>query len=105
MVHHPYLLGDKECLATVVEVAELGVSGSKSQQKASEPPVMKVGGRGDAGRNIVSVGFRTDEIYHLISGILKEMLGNTILYFARNTGIFYFSGRQNILFSPYLLFH
>ncbi len=24
----PLLLGDKECLATVVEVAELGVSGS-----------------------------------------------------------------------------
>ncbi len=43
LVHHPYLLGDKECLATVVEVAELGVSGSKSQQKASDPPVMKVG--------------------------------------------------------------
>ena len=42
LVHHPYLLGDKECLATVVEVAELGVSGSKSQQKASDPPVMKV---------------------------------------------------------------
>jgi hypothetical protein len=28
LVHHPYLLGDKECLATVVEVAELGVSGT-----------------------------------------------------------------------------
>jgi hypothetical protein len=42
LVHHPYLLADKECLATVVEVAELGVSGSKSQQKASDPPVMKV---------------------------------------------------------------
>ena len=37
LVHHPYLLQDKECLDTVLEVAELGISGSKS----SNPRVMK----------------------------------------------------------------
>ena len=31
LVAHPYLLQDKECLATVLEVVELGISGSKSQ--------------------------------------------------------------------------
>jgi len=41
LVHHPYLLGDKECLATVVEVTELGISGSKSHGKASIPAVVK----------------------------------------------------------------
>jgi len=41
LVHHPYLLQDKECLATVVEVAELGISGSKSSNRASDIPVMK----------------------------------------------------------------
>ena len=41
LVQHPYLLQDKECLATVVEVAELGISGSKSSNRASDVPVMK----------------------------------------------------------------
>jgi len=41
LIHHPYLLQDKECLATVVEVAELGISGSKSSNRASDIPVMK----------------------------------------------------------------
>jgi hypothetical protein len=31
LVAHPYLLEDKECLTTVLEVVELGISGSKSQ--------------------------------------------------------------------------
>ena len=30
LVAHPYLLQDKECLGTVLEVVELGISGSKS---------------------------------------------------------------------------
>ena len=40
-MHHPYLLQDKECLATVLEVIELGISGTKSQGKPSEAPVLK----------------------------------------------------------------
>ncbi|XP_058815357.1 ral GTPase-activating protein subunit beta isoform X3 [Topomyia yanbarensis] len=37
LMHHPYLLQDKECLTTVLEVVELGISGSKSVGKPSEP--------------------------------------------------------------------
>ncbi|XP_014232121.1 ral GTPase-activating protein subunit beta isoform X1 [Trichogramma pretiosum] len=38
---HPQLLQDKECLATVLEVVELGVSGSKSVGKPGEAVKMK----------------------------------------------------------------
>ncbi|XP_058804059.1 ral GTPase-activating protein subunit beta isoform X2 [Phymastichus coffea] len=38
---HPQLLQDKECLTTVLEVVELGVSGSKSVGKPGEPIKMK----------------------------------------------------------------
>ena len=31
LVAHPYLLNDQDCLETVLEVIELGISGSKSQ--------------------------------------------------------------------------
>ena len=35
ILHHPYLLQDKECIGTVMEVIELGISGSKSAPKVS----------------------------------------------------------------------
>jgi hypothetical protein len=38
---HSYLLQDKECIATVMEVVEQGISGSKSKNKASDEPVFK----------------------------------------------------------------
>ncbi|XP_071439557.1 ral GTPase-activating protein subunit beta isoform X3 [Hetaerina americana] len=38
---HPFLLHDKECLTTVLEVVELGISGTKSQGKPGEPIKMK----------------------------------------------------------------
>uniref|UniRef100_T1JGQ1 Rap-GAP domain-containing protein n=1 Tax=Strigamia maritima TaxID=126957 RepID=T1JGQ1_STRMM len=41
LVEHPYLLQDKECLGTVLEVIELGISGSKSQAKHTDTPSMK----------------------------------------------------------------
>ena len=41
ILHHPYLLQDKDCIATVLEVIELGISGTKSQAKTNEPVVMK----------------------------------------------------------------
>ncbi|XP_049281272.1 ral GTPase-activating protein subunit beta isoform X3 [Anopheles funestus] len=37
LMNHPYLLQDKECLTIVLEVVELGISGSKSVGKPSEP--------------------------------------------------------------------
>ncbi|XP_055638220.1 ral GTPase-activating protein subunit beta isoform X2 [Toxorhynchites rutilus septentrionalis] len=41
LMHHPYLLQDKECLTTVLEVVELGISGSKSVGKPGEPVKLK----------------------------------------------------------------
>ncbi|KAG8201782.1 hypothetical protein JTE90_027266 [Oedothorax gibbosus] len=41
MVEHPDLLNDKETVHTVLEVVELGISGSKSQPKGSDPPKLK----------------------------------------------------------------
>ncbi|KAJ8919438.1 hypothetical protein NQ315_016536, partial [Exocentrus adspersus] len=41
LLEHPYLLRDKDCLTTVLEVAELGVSGTKSVGKPGEPVKMK----------------------------------------------------------------
>ncbi|XP_037072244.1 ral GTPase-activating protein subunit beta-like [Pollicipes pollicipes] len=41
LLEHPYLLDDRETLSTLLEVVELGISGSKSQAKYGEPPVMK----------------------------------------------------------------
>ncbi|KAK3094041.1 hypothetical protein FSP39_023374 [Pinctada imbricata] len=41
LVEHSRLLYDKECLHNVLEVVELGISGSKSQNRASDPPKFK----------------------------------------------------------------
>ncbi|KAB7494889.1 Ral GTPase-activating protein subunit beta [Armadillidium nasatum] len=41
LVAHPYLLQDEECLCTVLEVIELGISGTKSQGKNGEAPKFK----------------------------------------------------------------
>ncbi|XP_033125848.1 ral GTPase-activating protein subunit beta-like isoform X2 [Anneissia japonica] len=41
IVNHEYLLKDKECLHCVLEVIELGISGSKSRPKGCVPPVYK----------------------------------------------------------------
>ncbi|XP_028026562.1 ral GTPase-activating protein subunit beta isoform X3 [Bombyx mandarina] len=37
----PALLADPDCLATLMEVVELGISGTKSQAKPGDPPMMK----------------------------------------------------------------
>ncbi|XP_025410091.1 ral GTPase-activating protein subunit beta isoform X8 [Sipha flava] len=41
LVAHPYLLDDKDCLNTIIEVVELGISGTKSHGKPQEPIKMK----------------------------------------------------------------
>ncbi|KAL5009165.1 hypothetical protein ScPMuIL_014746 [Solemya velum] len=41
LVEHSRLLYDKDCLHNVLEVVELGISGSKSQNRASDPPKFK----------------------------------------------------------------
>ncbi|XP_070144065.1 ral GTPase-activating protein subunit beta isoform X8 [Drosophila kikkawai] len=41
LMQHPYLLQDKDCLQTVLEVVELGISGTKSQSKGGDIPKFK----------------------------------------------------------------
>lgn len=41
LMQNPYLLQDKDCLTTVLEVVELGISGSKSVGKPGEPIKLK----------------------------------------------------------------
>uniref|UniRef100_A0A1A9UMW0 Rap-GAP domain-containing protein n=1 Tax=Glossina austeni TaxID=7395 RepID=A0A1A9UMW0_GLOAU len=41
LMQHPYLLQDKDCLQTVLEVVELGISGSKSVGKSGDIPKFK----------------------------------------------------------------
>lgn len=41
LMQHPYLLQDKDCLTTVLEVVELGISGTKSAGKPGEPVKLK----------------------------------------------------------------
>ncbi|XP_055683342.1 ral GTPase-activating protein subunit beta isoform X10 [Lutzomyia longipalpis] len=41
LMQHPYLLRDKDCLTTVLEVVELGISGTKSVGKPGEPIKLK----------------------------------------------------------------
>lgn len=41
LMQHPYLLQDKDCLTTVLEVVELGISGTKSVGKPGEAPKLK----------------------------------------------------------------
>ena len=70
LVYHPYLLNDRECLPTVLEVAELGISGTKSQNKASDTPVMKEEKElSPASRRV------RDAAEHLLSVVL-EQVGN-----------------------------
>ncbi|XP_036224381.2 ral GTPase-activating protein subunit beta isoform X10 [Bactrocera oleae] len=41
LMQHPYLLQDKDCLQTVLEVVELGISGTKSVSKSGDIPKFK----------------------------------------------------------------
>ena len=41
ILHNPYLIQDKECISTVMEVIELGISGTKSQGKVGDTPIKK----------------------------------------------------------------
>lgn len=41
LMQHPYLLQDKDCLQTVLEVVELGISGTKSLSKNGDLPKFK----------------------------------------------------------------
>lgn len=87
LLQHSYLLRDKDCLTTVLEVAELGVSGTKSvgkpgekiklkEQKELKPASMRVR---DAAENLLTcileqVGYFPNECGpESISSLLDEM--------------------------------
>ncbi len=82
ILHHPYLMQDKECLATVLEVIELGISGSKSQgkstevtkdQKANQPVSRRVR---DAAENLLCALMEQVDFYTVHCG--AESLSSTI---------------------------
>ncbi|XP_044749908.1 ral GTPase-activating protein subunit beta isoform X3 [Coccinella septempunctata] len=68
LLQHPYLLRDKDCLQTVLEVVELGVSGTKSIGKPSENIKMKE----DKELKPVSIRVR-DAAENLLTCILEDV--------------------------------
>nr|XP_049702046.1 ral GTPase-activating protein subunit beta isoform X2 [Helicoverpa armigera] len=67
----PALLADQECIATLLEVVELGISGSKSQGKPGEPPKMK------DEKELKPVSMRVrDAAESLLMLILEQQIGN-----------------------------
>lgn len=68
----PALLADQECIATLLEVVELGISGSKSQGKPGESPKMK------HEKELKPVSMRVrDAAESLLMLILEQQIGNS----------------------------
>lgn len=69
---HPYLLQDKDCLTTVLEVVELGISGTKSAGKPGEPIKLK------EEKELKPVSMRVrDAAEALLTIILEQVLQNS----------------------------
>lgn len=68
-MQHPYLLQDKECLTTVLEVIELGISGSKSVGKPGEPIKLK------DEKELKPVSMRVREAAEIILTLVLEQIG------------------------------
>lgn len=76
LLEHPYLLQDKECLTTVLEVVELGISGTKSVGKPGEPVKLK------EEKEIKPASIRVrDAAEHLLTCILED-----IIHFPKQNG-------------------
>lgn len=67
---HPYLSTDQECLHSVLQVIELGISGSKSQGKVGEAPKMK------HDKELKPVSLRVRDAAELLLTSLVEKVGN-----------------------------
>lgn len=76
-MQHPYLLQDKECLMTVLEVVELGISGSKSVGKLSEPIKLK------DEKELKPVSMRVRDAAETLLTIILEQVG----YFPNACGV------------------
>ncbi|KAL5279969.1 RALGAPB family protein [Megaselia abdita] len=70
LMQHPYLLDDKDCLMTVLEVVELGISGSKSIGKVGEPPKFK------DQKELKPVSLRVKDAAENLLTIILEHVGN-----------------------------
>lgn len=69
LIKHPYLLQDKECLTTVLEVIELGISGSKSVGKPGEPIKLK------EDKELKPVSMRVREAAETMLTLVLEQVG------------------------------
>ena len=69
IVSHPWLLDSEECLSAVLEVIELGISGSKSKpQTSEETPELK----GD--KDLKPISFRVREAAEALLAVMMEHL-------------------------------
>ncbi|XP_055299227.1 ral GTPase-activating protein subunit beta isoform X13 [Sitodiplosis mosellana] len=69
LIQHPYLLQDKECLTTVLEVIELGISGTKSVGKPGEPIKLK------EDKELKPVSMRVREAAETMLTLVLEQVG------------------------------
>ncbi|XP_037051455.1 ral GTPase-activating protein subunit beta isoform X9 [Bradysia coprophila] len=69
LMQHPYLLQDKDCLTTVLEVVELGISGSKSAAKPGEPVKLK------EEKELKPVSMRVRDAAEALLTIILEQVG------------------------------
>lgn len=76
LMQHPYLLHDKECLTTILEVIELGISGSKSIGKPGETVKLK------DEKELKPVSMRVRESAETLLTIVLEQVG----YFPNECG-------------------
>lgn len=76
LMQHPYLLHDKECLTTILEVIELGISGSKSIGKPGESVKLK------DEKELKPVSMRVRESAETLLTIVLEQVG----YFPNECG-------------------
>ncbi|XP_055857652.1 ral GTPase-activating protein subunit beta isoform X4 [Episyrphus balteatus] len=76
LMQHPYLLQDQDCFKTVIEVVELGISGSKSIGKPGEPPKYK------DQKELKPVSMRVRDAADILLTIIMEQVG----YFPKECG-------------------
>lgn len=77
LIQHPYLLQDKDSLTTVLEVVELGISGSKSIGKLGEPIKLK------DEKELKPVSMRVRDAAETLLTIILEQVG----YFPNACGV------------------
>lgn len=77
LMQHPYLLQDKDSLTTVLEVVELGISGSKSIGKLNEPIKLK------DEKELKPVSMRVRDAAETLLTVVLEQVG----YFPNECGI------------------